>query len=182
MLIEEVYNWKKDASLGIENTAGRISKNLFLLDAITERAKNLNIFSKVTNDESLVQDVAKEIKLAGRLETYSLCQYNENPDAAKDITNSLGKITQTRMHTTNDVQSSMSEKYTEVPLVEEVPKDQAPKKSDGAAATITPNRYPRRSRKQHKWSIVPQKSPAKSPDASVTPEPSDISERKTTRS
>ena len=182
MLIEEVSGKKKDACSGIENAVGMISEKLFMLDGIKERAWKRSIFNEVTSEpRNIVNEVEKRTE---HLKTHSLCQYSENVNAARDVSNILGKIAQTRRQSADIVKSYVSNNK-EVPLVKEVSKDHVPlvkevskdhvsKKLDGAAATRTPDRYPLRARRSlDKLSNVPQKSTF-STGASVTPEISTV--------
>ena len=168
MLIEEVSSQKKDACSGIENAVGMISEKLFMLDGIKERAWKRSIFNEITSEP---RNIVSEVE---HLKTPSFCQYSKNVNAATDLSNILGKITQTRAQSADIVKSNVSN-TTEVPLVKEVSKDHVSKKSDGAAATRTPDRYPLRARRSvEKLSNVSQKSSTISPGASATPETSTV--------
>ena len=172
MLIEEVYSQKKDACSGIENAVGMISEKLFMLDGIKERVWKRSIFNEITSEpRNIVKEVEKKTE---HLKTHSLYQYSENVNATTDVSNILGKITQTREQSADIVKSNVSN-TTEVRLVKEVSKDHVSKKPDGAAATRTLDRYPLRARRSlDKLSNVSQKSPTISPGASATPETSTV--------
>ena len=149
-----------------------ISEKLFMLDGIKERVWKRRIFNEITSEpRNIVKEVEKKTE---HLKTHSLYQYSENVNAATDVSNILGKITQTRAQSADIVKSNVSN-TTEVPLVKEVSKDHVSKKPDGAAATRTLDRYPLRARRSlDKLSNVSQKSPTISPGASATPETSTV--------